>query len=100
LPLLKASPHPRFILITSVLGSIGFIDNARLPSTAHGSSKAALNFLTRKIRQENAGVTAFIVHPGWIDTELGNAGAEAAGLVRASDRLEGSSIESLVASVR
>ena len=62
----------------------------------YGSSKAALNFLTRKIHQENAELTAFVVHPGWIDTELGNAGAEAAGLAQAPDRLEGSNIESLV----
>jgi hypothetical protein len=44
-------------------------------------------------------VTTFIVHPGWIDTELGNAGALAVGLARVPDRLEGSNIESLVALV-
>jgi norsolorinic acid ketoreductase len=99
LPLLKASPNPRFIPITSILGSIIYIDNAPLPSSVYGSSKAALNFLTKKIHQENTEVTAFVVHPGWIDTEVGNAGAEAAGLEKAPDSLDGSNIESLVALV-
>jgi hypothetical protein len=44
-------------------------------------------------------VTAFVAHPGWIDAELGNAGAEAAGLAKAPDRLDGNNIESLVALV-
>ena len=65
----------------------------------YGSSKAALNFLTRKIHQENGELTAFVVHPGWIDTDLGNAGAEATGLVKAPDSLEGNNIESLIALV-
>jgi norsolorinic acid ketoreductase len=99
LPLLRASTNPRFIPVTSVLGSIGFIDKAPLPSSVYGSSKAALNFLTRKIHEENAELTAFVVHPGWIDTDLGNAGTEAAGLAMAPDSLEGNNIESLVALV-
>jgi hypothetical protein len=65
----------------------------------YGSSKAALNFLTRKIHQENAELTAFVVHLGWIDTDLGNAGAEAAVLAKAPDSLEGNNIASLVALV-
>ena len=64
LPALKASPHPKFVVISSILGSIGAISQAPLATTAYGSSKAAMNFATGKIHQENPDVIAFAVHPG------------------------------------
>ncbi|KAF4628346.1 hypothetical protein G7Y89_g9807 [Cudoniella acicularis] len=90
LPLLKASKSPKFVTISSALGSIAAMENIPLPSAVYGSSKAALNFTTRKIHQEEGdwGLVAFSVHPGWLKTELGNAGAAAAGLQEAPETLE------------
>ena len=52
--LLKKSAAPRFITISTVVGCIGGI-MVTLPvgSVAYGASKAALNWVTRKIHFEN-----------------------------------------------
>lgn len=62
-PLLRASTaSPRFIVLSSSLGSIG--DMVPEKSMAYGSSKAALNFITRKIHEEYEYLIAFPLHPG------------------------------------
>lgn len=62
--LMAASGSPKFIVMSSVLGSMGAMEQAPLPGTAYGSSKAALNYTTRKIHFENPYLTTFVVHPG------------------------------------
>jgi len=64
--LLSASENPKFIVISSLLGSIGAMDSSPLPATAYGSSKAALNYTTKKIHQENPNLVSFAVHPGLV----------------------------------
>lgn len=44
--------------------------------------------MVRKIHFENPGLIAFPIHPGWVQTEMGNAGAEAAGIEKADITLE------------
>ncbi|RDW58431.1 hypothetical protein BP5796_12361 [Coleophoma crateriformis] len=81
-PLLKASAaSPRFVVLSSSLGSIG--DMVVEKSTAYGSSKAALNFITKKIHEEYEYLISFPVHPGWVQTDMGNLGAHKAGLEKA-----------------
>ena len=65
--LLAASASPKFVAISSVLGSMGAMEMAPLPATAYGSSKAALNYTTRKIHFENPAFTVFAVHPGYVN---------------------------------
>jgi NAD(P)-dependent dehydrogenase (short-subunit alcohol dehydrogenase family) len=75
LDLLKAGSHPRIINITSQLGSL-----ARKQSGGNYSycgSKAALNMLTRALAFDvrALGITAMMMHPGWVKTDMGGASA-------------------------
>ncbi|KIW15504.1 hypothetical protein PV08_05550 [Exophiala spinifera] len=66
-PLLKQSQSkPRFVTITSCLGTIGNMEEYPFPASSYGMSKAALNFATKKIHQENEHLIAFPMHPGWV----------------------------------
>lgn len=66
-PLLRASTaSPRFVVLSSSLGSIGDMEKIPEVSTAYGSSKAALNYIVRKIHLEYPYLTAFPLHPGCV----------------------------------
>lgn len=67
--LLSASPTPKFVAISSGAGSIGGMDKLMVENTAYGSSKTALNFITRKIHFENSHLIAFSINPGWLQTD-------------------------------
>ena len=70
IPLLNNAPTPKFITITSGAGSIGNMGNLPVENTAYGSSKAAVNFVTRKIHFENPNLIAFPIQPGWLQTDV------------------------------
>ena len=77
LPLLQASSKPQFLGVSSAVGS----NTLKVPMpTAHGGvSKAALNFLVTKIASEHGdkdGLTAWVTHPGLVETDMGNTGIE------------------------
>ena len=73
LPLLRQSPHPRIVNVSSGSGSLADM-GAGTP--AYSVSKAALNALTRilaaELRSERVLVNA--VCPGWVATDMGGAG--------------------------
>lgn len=96
-PLLKKSKSgvPKFVVISSALGSIGSMEP--IPATAYGASKAAVNYVTKKIHQEHEkdGLIAFPLHPGWVQTDMGNAGAKANGLDKAPVTIKDSIKEQL-----
>src|SRR4051812_31683780 len=79
--------------ISSGMGSIG--ENASGGYYAYRMSKAALNMfsvtLTEEIRKH--GLISVVLNPGWVQTDMGGAGApvrvqdSAAGLLRVIDRL-------------
>lgn len=87
LPLLRDSPHPRVVNVSSESGSIGGMTGG---TPAYAVSKAALNALTRllagELRRDRVLVNA--VCPGWTDTDMGQGGrpvsAGAAGVVWAA----------------
>jgi NAD(P)-dependent dehydrogenase (short-subunit alcohol dehydrogenase family) len=68
--LLKASP-PKFIYISSSVGSI--TAQEPLPGGAYGASRAAGNWLTKSLhaQEEAIGLVAVAVHPGWVKTNAG-----------------------------
>lgn len=68
--LLEASPNPKFIVLSSILASISFLENIPIGTTVYGSSKAALNFVTRRIYYEHPKIVALPIHPGWLQTEV------------------------------
>ncbi|TVY83092.1 Norsolorinic acid ketoreductase [Lachnellula suecica] len=83
------SPNSKFILISSVLGSIGAMDGQE-PSLAYGVSKAGANYFVRKVHFENEGVTTLAVHPGWVKTENGQNFADSIGVEEPPMSLEDS----------
>jgi NAD(P)-dependent dehydrogenase (short-subunit alcohol dehydrogenase family) len=84
LPILKSSAPSRVINITSGLHKNGVIDFENLQSTKHykgmtayQNAKLMVLMFTYELarRLENTGVTANVVHPGFVATNLGsNAG--------------------------
>jgi NAD(P)-dependent dehydrogenase (short-subunit alcohol dehydrogenase family) len=76
LPLLRSSPRPRIVNVSSEGGSIALMNGGR---PAYSVSKAALNALTRLLAGElyRDGILVNAVCPGWMpnDGSRGGAGA-------------------------
>ncbi|KAI5200875.1 hypothetical protein AUEXF2481DRAFT_77134 [Aureobasidium subglaciale EXF-2481] len=71
LPLLNAAEKPIFVYISSMAGSIAATGDLPFGVGVYGASKAAGNFLVRRIHQENPELIAFAMHPGAVKTEGG-----------------------------
>lgn len=88
-PLLaKSTGTPKFIAISTAIGSITDMDQFPLPSTAYGTSKAALNYLTRKLHFEHPDIIIYPISPGWVQTDMGSPTAKAMGMEDAPTTLE------------
>jgi NAD(P)-dependent dehydrogenase (short-subunit alcohol dehydrogenase family) len=74
-PLLQKSASPKVIMVSS---SVGIITEQEAPGGAYGPSKAALNWLTRALHQQNeaSGLVAIALHPGWVQTRAGESAAK------------------------
>ncbi|PVH75363.1 aflatoxin biosynthesis ketoreductase-like protein nor-1 [Cadophora sp. DSE1049] len=90
MPLLLASPSPKFLVITSSIGSISDMEKFPVPFFAYGISKAAANYLVRKVAFENPKVIAMAFNPGWVQTEMGTTAALGVGMAEAPMTLEDS----------
>ncbi|TRM63739.1 hypothetical protein BD626DRAFT_495235 [Schizophyllum amplum] len=66
--LLRASKSPKFVAISSVMGSITIAPEFPTIQMAYGMSKAALNWVIRKLHQDNPDMTIFPINPGGVDT--------------------------------
>jgi NAD(P)-dependent dehydrogenase (short-subunit alcohol dehydrogenase family) len=75
LPRIAASKRRLVVGITSLMGSIA--DNTSGGYYAYRSSKAALNavFKSLSIDLKPHGVSAVVLHPGWVKTDMGGASA-------------------------
>lgn len=62
--LLLASQMPRFVVISTELGSIGMQGERKIPDVAYGMSKAAVNFFVNKVHHEEPEIISFPIHPG------------------------------------
>lgn len=71
---------------------------ARVPAAIYGSSKAALNFLVRRTHFDDPWLTAWIMNPGFVQTNNGNATAKVFGMAEAPHTLE-QSVNGLLRSV-
>jgi len=81
LPLLeKSTSTPKFVTVSTAVASITDMDQFPIPNTAYGASKAALNFITRKLHFEHPDVVIYPIHPGWVQTDMGSPTAKAAGM--------------------
>lgn len=75
-PLLQKSANPKFVGISSGAGSLTMVAQLKVENTAYGASKAALNFVVRRIHAENPGLVAFVINPGWLQTDVSYTGLE------------------------
>ena len=88
MPLLLQSASPKFLAITSSSGSITLLDKYPMPFFAYGVSKAALNYLVRKLALENPNLVSIAYSPGWVQTDMGNRAAIGVGVEKAPLTLE------------
>lgn len=73
LPLLRRSPHPRIVNVSSQSGSLAGMSGG---TPAYSVSKAALNALTRVLSGELRGDRILVnaICPGWTATDMGGRG--------------------------
>jgi len=92
LPHLKRAKAAKIVTISSRMGSLSYAKSDRI---AYRASKAAVNKVVQGLATDlqAEGIVAVSVHPGWVQTDMGGAGADisvqdsAAGLARLIDRL-------------
>lgn len=75
LDLLRAGEQPRIANLTSRMGSITLKGSGGY--YGYSASKSALNMLTRLLAHDlrAMGITAIVVHPGWVKSDMGGSGA-------------------------
>ncbi|NNE86066.1 MAG: SDR family NAD(P)-dependent oxidoreductase [Alphaproteobacteria bacterium] len=74
LPAVKRSGEKKLAILTSHMGSR---NGGPTPSNVYGASKAALNDRYREVEPQwrERGIKSVIFHPGWVQTDMGGAGA-------------------------
>lgn len=87
-PLLKKAKNPKFIGLSSTIGSNELVTSMPGPWFCYGVTKVALNYLIRRVHAENEWLTAVALHPGWVQTEMGNFAAKTVGMENAPDTLQ------------
>ncbi|MBX7148816.1 SDR family oxidoreductase [bacterium] len=73
LPLLQRSGHPKIITISSKVGSIA--DNTSGFAYGYRMSKTALNMFNKSLSIEFSKITCVVLHPGWVQTDMGGMNA-------------------------
>lgn len=75
LPHLKRSSRPRILTISSQMGRMSY---AKSDKIAYRASKAAVNKVMQGLATDlkPMGVAVALVHPGWVRTDMGGAGAD------------------------
>jgi NAD(P)-dependent dehydrogenase (short-subunit alcohol dehydrogenase family) len=93
MPSLRLAKGAKIAVISSQMGSL---DGAKANHIAYRASKAAVNKLVRGLATEleREGIAVASLHPGWVRTDMGGAGADidpatsAAGIKAVLDRLD------------
>lgn len=71
LPLLRKSRKvPKFIAMSSETGTVGNQEKFQIPNAVYGPTKAALNWILKKIHLEHDDLIAFPAHPGSVLSAL------------------------------
>ncbi|TRM64268.1 hypothetical protein BD626DRAFT_568042 [Schizophyllum amplum] len=74
--LLRASPSPKFVSVSSGNGSIAIGPELPVNVMAYGMSKAALNWVTRKLHRDFPDMIIFPINPGGADTDMAKGSLE------------------------
>jgi NAD(P)-dependent dehydrogenase (short-subunit alcohol dehydrogenase family) len=72
LPLLRESPEPRIVNVSSGAGQLSDMNGGR---AAYRISKAGLNALTRTLASDERWVKVNTMCPGWVRTDMGGSAA-------------------------
>ncbi|KAI5211463.1 hypothetical protein AUEXF2481DRAFT_76477 [Aureobasidium subglaciale EXF-2481] len=81
IPLLLRASKSKYVAMSTGVASLSDMGaTALMPVTTYVASKAAVNFIVRKIHFENGKVCSWVLSPGWVRIEMGNHGAESVGM--------------------
>jgi NAD(P)-dependent dehydrogenase (short-subunit alcohol dehydrogenase family) len=92
LPALQRSKAAKIVAITSKMGSLSYAPSDHI---AYRASKAAVNKVMQCVATDlqPKGIAVAVVHPGWVRTDMGGAGADidvgtsAAGIISVIEKL-------------
>jgi len=59
------------------------MESLPVPFFGYGLSKAAANYLVRKLHFENPKLTSMAFNPGWVQTDMGDGAARSVGMTEA-----------------
>lgn len=93
LPHLQRSAKPRLLTVSSMMGTMSYAKSDRI---AYRVSKAAVNKVMQGLATDLAplGIAVAALHPGWVRTDMGGAGADispgesAEGILRIAETLD------------
>ncbi|KAL1752369.1 hypothetical protein FB107DRAFT_277757 [Schizophyllum commune] len=75
-PLLLESKTPKFVTVSSALGSIALAGQMALDVYAYGASKAAVNWVMRKLHHDFPDMVIFPISPGRVLTDMAQAASK------------------------
>ncbi|KAH6647938.1 NAD(P)-binding protein [Truncatella angustata] len=88
-PLLEKSKNAKWVAITTAVASLGAMEVfGAYVAPGYGISKVGLGWLTLSAHCQYKWLTAFVLHPGLVQTDMGNAAARMMGLEQAPDTKE------------
>lgn len=90
LPLLEKSSNAKFVGLGTPMASITGMESRPFPMGAYGLSKVVLHWMSRKIHLEHENIISFVVDPGFVQTDMGNSGAQRFGMEKAFTTIEDS----------
>ncbi|KAH6628934.1 hypothetical protein F5144DRAFT_329224 [Chaetomium tenue] len=74
----KSSGKPVFAILGSGAGALG--RQPPVPNAAYGPSKAAVTWYGVRLNAEDEWLNTFVIDPGWVQTDMGNAAANLWGI--------------------
>ena len=76
LDMIKEGSEPKIINISSIMGSLTNLQTTG--NYSYSASKTALNMYSRRLSHDlrNAGVIVIMLHPGWVQTDMGGPNAD------------------------
>ncbi|KAH8424257.1 SDR family oxidoreductase [Aspergillus melleus] len=92
----KKSSGAKWVSMSTGAASLGnLVVHQAHGVAAYGISKGGLNWFTLAVHASEQWLTAFAVHPGLVQTEMGNKGAQMMGLDEAPNTLEESTSKTI-----